>query len=74
MNLWSKWKNLKKRGYENVSFEDDDIDGAFIENMYFAMKFLHISEDEFWHMNPIEFDNLLETHLKFERSKYQYGR
>lgn len=42
--------------------------------MYFAMKFLHISEDEFWHMNPIEFDNLLETHLKFERSKYQYGR
>lgn len=37
--------------------------------MYFAMKYLGMSENEFWETSPLTFDRLLEIHAELERSK-----
>ena len=42
-------------------------------NLYLALTQLNLSEDDFWHMSPIPFDELLETHVEFERSKIEHG-
>ena len=42
-------------------------------NLYLAFTQLNLSEDDFWHMSPITFDELLETHAEFERSKIEHG-
>ena len=66
-------EKLKKRGYEDV--EDEDIgEMNFEENLYFALKILNMTEEEFWNMSPFLFDELLSIHLRIERSKVKNGR
>ena len=60
----------KKRQYEELC-EEQEID--FTMNLYLALTQLNLSEDDFWHMSPITFDELLETHVEFERSKIEHG-
>ena len=40
----------------------------FEENLYFALKILNMTEEEFWNMSPFLFD------LRIERSKVKNGR
>jgi hypothetical protein len=37
--------------------------------MYFAKTMLNSSEDEFWNMSPITYNNLLDIHVEMEKAK-----